>query len=158
MGRLVPQAEEEVEMRGTLLRTVLTLGIIGASFAIAVPASAQVIVVMPGESIHQAVKAAEPGDTIQLTAGVYEDVVAVKTNDITIQGAGSDTTGTILRPPADLPGRCFRGIAGICILGNFQDGTPVEGVTITGVRAEGFIAAGIISILSRNSAFEANAG
>jgi parallel beta-helix repeat protein len=117
-----------------------------------------VIVVLPGESIHQAVKAAQPGDTIQLTAGVYEDVVAVKKNDITIQGVGSDTNGTILRPPADLPGRCFRGVAGICILGNFQDGTPVQGVTITGVRAEGFIAAGIISILTANTTFEGNAG
>lgn len=145
-------------MKRRLLRAMLAVGTIGASFAIAVPASAQVIVVMPGESIHAAVKAAQPGDTIQLSAGVYEDVVAVKTNDITIQGVGSDTNGTILRPPADLPGRCFRGIAGICILGNLQDGTPVEGVTITGVRAEGFIAAGIISILTRNTTFEGNAG
>jgi parallel beta-helix repeat protein len=145
-------------MKRRLLRVVLAVGIIGASFAIAVPASAQVIVVLPGESIHQAVKAAQPGDTIQLTAGVYEDVVAVKKNDITIQGVGSDETGTILRPPADLPGRCFRGIAGICILGDFREGTPVDGVTITGVRAEGFIAAGIISILTRNTTFEGNAG
>lgn len=145
-------------MKRRLVQVVLVVATIGASFAIAIPASAQVIVVLPGESIHQAVKAAQPGDTIQLSAGVYEDVVAVKTNDITIQGVGSDTNGTILRPPADLPGRCFRGIAGICILGNFQDGTPVDGVTITGVRAEGFIAAGIISILTRNSTFEGNAG
>jgi parallel beta-helix repeat protein len=145
-------------MKRSVLRVVLAVGVIGASFAIAIPASAQVIVVLPGESIHQAVKAAQPGDTIQLTAGVYEDVVAVKTNDITIQGVGSGTDGTILRPPADLPGRCFRGIAGICILGNFRDETRVEGVTITGVRAEGFIAAGIISVLTRNVTFEGNAG
>jgi parallel beta-helix repeat protein len=145
-------------MKRRLVQVVLAVATVGASFAIAIPASAQVIVVLPGESIHQAVKAAQPGDTIQLSAGVYEDVVAVKTNDITIQGVGSDTNGTILRPPADLPGRCFRGIAGICILGNFQDGTPVEGVTITGIRAEGFIAAGIISILTVNTTFEGNAG
>lgn len=145
-------------MKRTLLAVVLVLGTIGASFAIAIPASAQVIVVLPGESIHQAVKSAQPGDTIQLTAGVYEDVVAVKTNDITILGVGSDTNGTILRPPATLPGRCFRGIAGICVLGNLRGGIPVEGVTITGVRAEGFIAAGIVSILSTNTTFEGNAG
>jgi parallel beta-helix repeat protein len=137
---------------------MLVVGIIGASFAVALPASAQVIVVLPGESIHQAVKTAQPGDTIQLSAGVYEDVVAVKTNGITIQGVGSDTNGTILRPPATLPGRCFRGIAGICILGNFQDGTPVDGVSITGIRAEGFIAAGIIGVLTSNTTFEGNAG
>lgn len=145
-------------MERTLLRVMLVVGIIGASFAVALPASAQVIVVLPGESIHQAVKTAQPGDTIQLSAGVYEDVVAVKTNGITIQGVGSDTNGTILRPPATLPGRCFRGIAGICILGNFQDGTPVDGVSITGIRAEGFIAAGIIGVLTSNTTFEGNAG
>lgn len=145
-------------MKRRLLQVVLAVGMIGASFAVAVPASAQVIVVMPGESIHAAVKSAQPGDTIQLSAGVYEDVVAVKKNDITIQGVGSDTNGTILRPPATLPGRCFRGVAGICILGNFQDGTRVEGVSITGIRAEGFIAAGVISILTRNTTFEGNAG
>ena len=145
-------------MKRRLLQVVLAVATIGASFAIAIPASAQVIVVLPGESIHQAVKSAQPGDTIQLSAGVYEDVVSVKKNDITIQGVGSDEAGTILRPPADLPGRCFRGVAGICILGNFQDGTPVEGVTVTGVRAEGFIAAGVISILTRNTTFEGNAG
>jgi nitrous oxidase accessory protein NosD len=145
-------------MERTLLRVMLVVGIIGASFAVSLPASAQVIVVLPGESIHQAVKTAQPGDTIQLSAGVYEDVVAVKTNGITIQGVGSDTNGTILRPPATLPGRCFRGIAGICILGNFQDGTPVDGVSITGIRAEGFIAAGIIGVLTSNTTFEGNAG
>jgi nitrous oxidase accessory protein NosD len=145
-------------MKRRLLRVALALGTILASFAIAIPASAQVIVVLPGESIHAAVKSAQPGDTIQLSAGVYEDVVAVKTNDITIQGVGSDTNGTILRPPAELPGRCFRGIGGICILGNFRDGTRVEGVTITGIRAEGFIAAGFISVLTRGTTFEGNAG
>src|SRR5688500_10237651 len=104
-------------MKRTLLRVVLAMGTIGASFAVALPASAQVIVVLPGESIHQAVKAAQPGDTIQLTAGVYEDVVSVKKNDITIQGVGSDEAGTILRPPTDRPGRGLRAIAGSGILG-----------------------------------------
>jgi parallel beta-helix repeat protein len=145
-------------MQRRLFRVVLAVGMIGASFAIAIPASAQVIAVPPGGSIHAAVKAAEPGDTIQLAAGIYEDVVVVKKNDITIQGVGSDTNGTILRPPADLPGRCFRGLAGICILGDPREGTRVEGVTITGVRAEGFIASGFISILTRNTTFEGNAG
>jgi parallel beta-helix repeat protein len=145
-------------MRRPFLAAAIAIGAAVASFAMAVPASAQVIVVLPGESIHAAVKSAQPGDTIQLTAGVYEDVVVVKTNGITIQGVGSGTEGTILRPPADLPGRCFGGLGGICILGNFQDGTRVAGVTITGIRAEGFAEAGFIAVLTRNTTFDANAG
>jgi parallel beta-helix repeat protein len=145
-------------MRRAFLAAAIAIGSTVASFASAVPASAQVIVVPPGESIHAAVKSAEPGATIQLAAGVYEDVVVVKTNDITIQGVGNGAEGTILRPPAELPGRCFGGVGGICILGDFQDGTRVEGVTITGIRAEGFADAGFIAILTRNTTFEGNAG
>ncbi len=87
--------------------------------------------------------------SIQLQAGVYEDVVVVKTNDITIQGVGSGTDGSILRPPADLPNRCFGGIAGICIRGNGQTGTPVSDVAVTGMRAEGFIAFGFLAFVRR---------
>jgi parallel beta-helix repeat protein len=129
-----------------------------ALLALAGPASAGTIVVAPGESIHDAVQTAAPGDTIQLQAGVYEDVVVVKTNDVTIQGVGSGTDGTVLRPPADLPGRCFGGIAGICVMGNRQDGIPVSGVTVTGVRAEGFAAFGFVALLAENTTFEADAG
>ena len=128
-----------------------------ATFAIATPASAGTIVVPPGGSINDAVASAQPGDVIQLEAGLYEDVVVIKTNDITIQGVGSGTDGSILRPPADLPGRCFGGIAGICIRGNGQTGTPVTGVTVTGVRAEGFIAFGLLALLAENVTFEDDA-
>lgn len=41
-----------------------------SSIATAVPARAGTIDVLPGESIHAAVKAAQPGDTIQLHPGV----------------------------------------------------------------------------------------
>ncbi len=128
-----------------------------ATFAIATPASAGTIVVPPGQSINDAVASAQPGDVIQLQAGVYEDVVVVKTNGITIQGAGSGTDGSILRPPADLPNRCFGGIAGICIRGNGQTGTPVSGVTVTGVRAEGFIAFGFLAFVAEDVTFEDDA-
>jgi parallel beta-helix repeat protein len=149
--------QEETMTRRSLALSIV-LGTLVTTLWLATPASAQVIVVPPGESIHQAVKAAQPGATIQLAAGVYEDVVVVKTNGITIQGVGSGPEGTILRPPADLPGRCFRGVGGICIFGDFRgEGTPVEDVTITGIRAEGFADAGFISILSRGTTFDDNA-
>ena len=87
------------------MRRLLSIGVgalaMIASIATAVPARAGTIDVLPGESIHAAVKAAQPGDTIQLHPGVYEDVVVIKKDDITIQGAGSGEDGTILHPPAD---------------------------------------------------------
>jgi parallel beta-helix repeat protein len=142
-------------------RTLAALGVaalVVATFWTAIPASAGTIVVAPGESINDAVASAQPGDTIQLQAGVYEDVVVIKTNDITIQGVGSGTDGSILRPPAVLPGRCFGGIAGICVRGNGQTGTPVSGVTVTGVRAEAFVAFGFVALLAENLTLEDNAG
>jgi parallel beta-helix repeat protein len=141
-------------------RTLAALGLAAlflATFAIATPASAGTIIVPPGGSINDAVASAQPGDVIQLQAGVYEDVVVIKTNDITIQGAGSGTDGSILRPPAELPGRCFGGIAGICARGNRQTGTPVSGVTVTGVRVEGFIAFGFLAFVAENLTFEDDA-
>ena len=141
-------------------RTLAALGmgaLFVASSAIATPASAGPIVVPPGASINDAVAAAQPGDVIQLQAGLYEDVVVIKTNDITIQGAGNGTDGSILRPPAELPRRCFGGIAGICIRGKGQTGTPVSGVTVTGVRAEGFIAFGFLAFVAENVTFEGDA-
>jgi parallel beta-helix repeat protein len=128
-----------------------------ATFAIATPASAGTIVVPPGGSINDAVASAQPGDVIQLEAGVYEDVVVIKTNDITIQGAGSGTDGSVVRPPAQLPTRCFGGIAAFCVRGNARTGTPVSGTTITGVRAEGFIAFGFLGIVAEDLTFEGNA-
>jgi parallel beta-helix repeat protein len=145
-------------VRRALLAATLTAIATVASFSQAVTASAGTIVVAPGASINDAVQAAQPGDTIQLQAGVYEDVVVIKTDDITIQGAGNGTDGSIIRPPADLPGRCFNGVAGVCVFGDFDANTPVDGVTVTGVRAEGFDESGFIAILTTHTTFEADAG
>ena len=86
------------------MRRLLSIGVgvlaMIASIATAVPARAGTIDVLPGESIHAAVKAAQPGDTIQLHPGVYEDVVVIKKDDITIQGAGSGEDGD--DPPSAL--------------------------------------------------------
>lgn len=141
-------------MRKTISSAAMVIATVAASLGFAVPASAGTIVVPPGASIQDAVAVAQPGDTIQLEAGVYEDVVVVRTNDITIQGVGGGTDGTVLRPPAELPRRCFGGIAGICVFGDRQTGIPVDGVTVTGLRAEGFPAVGILAILARNTTFQ----
>jgi parallel beta-helix repeat protein len=126
-----------------------------ASIATAVPARAGTIDVLPGESIQAAVTAAQPGDTIQLHPGVYEDVVVIKKDDITIQGAGSGEDGTILHPPTTLPRRCFGGIGGICVLGDVRAGLAVNGVTVTGIRAEGFVF-GMVAVAAHLTSFEGN--
>ena len=82
--------------------------------------------------------------------------MAIKIDDITIQGAGNGTDGSILRPPADLPGRCFKGVAGFCVFGDFDAGTPVDGVTVTG--AEGFDPSGFIAIMATHTTFDTDAG
>ena len=142
------------------MRRLLSIGVgalaMIASIATAVPARAGTIDVLPGESIHAAVKAAQPGDTIQLHPGVYEDVVVIKKDGITIQGAGSGEDGTILHPPSTLPGRCFGGAAGICVLGDGRTGVAVNGVTVTGVRAEGFVF-GMVAVAAHLTTFEGNA-
>jgi parallel beta-helix repeat protein len=142
------------------VRRLLSIGLgalaMVASIATAVPARAGTIDVLPGESIHAAVKAAQPGDTIQLHPGVYEDVVVIKKDDITIQGAGSGEDGTILHPPATLPGRCSGGIAGICVLGDARAGVRVNGVTVTGIRVEGFVF-GMAAVAAHLTSFEGNA-
>ena len=142
------------------MRRLLSIGIgalaMIASIATAVPARAGTIDVLPGESIQAAVTAAQPGDTIQLHPGVYEDVVVIKKDDITIQGAGSGEDGTILHPPGTLPRRCFGGIGGICVLGDVRAGVPVNGVTVTGIRAEGFVF-GMVAVAAHLTSFEGNA-
>jgi parallel beta-helix repeat protein len=142
------------------VRRLLSIGLgalaMVASIATAVPARAGTIDVLPGESIHAAVKAAQPGDTIQLHPGVYEDVVVIKKDHITIQGAGSGEDGTILHPPATLPGRCSGGIAGICVLGDARAGVRVNGVTVTGIRVEGFVF-GMAAVAAHLTSFEGNA-
>ena len=44
-------------------------------------------VVRPGESIQKAVKAADPGDTIVVLAGVYHGTVTIKKDGISLRGS-----------------------------------------------------------------------
>src|SRR5205085_1858568 len=56
------------------------------------PAAADVIKVSPGQSIQAAINKADEGDTVKLAPGTYSESVQIKTNDITLKGAGSDKT------------------------------------------------------------------
>lgn len=143
---------------GRLLRA--TLGII---FAVAggvawiVPASASAlttVTVGPGQSIQAAVDAAEPGTTIVLLPGVYRQNVLVSKDGITLQGAGPDTSGTVLEPPATPPtGECV--LSGVCVLAKEFDHSgrvrvPVSDVQVAGIMFSGWNGDGVIALGSEN--------
>ncbi len=121
----------------------LSAGLTGVASA----ASPHVTVVWPGQSIQKAVDQAAPGTTVLLKAGVYHQSVQIRTDGITLRGAGDTSAGTILEPPARLPGticnKVFGG-TGICVLAthlNTMTGaviTPVSDVTVAGLSVTGF--------------------
>lgn len=143
-------------MRRTLL-AALALAVAAATLAAAVPASAATIDVFPGESIQDAVSAASPGDVIVVHAGVYNDVVSIKTDGITIQGEGATADGTVLMPPDSEVGRCGKGIAGFCMLGFRTADGVLSDVTISGFLVQDFPEFGIVAVDTENMVFSDNA-
>ena len=80
---------------------------------LSVPAAADVIKVHPGESIQAAIDQASPGDKIKLAPGTYRESVQIKTDAITLRGAGADET--VIKPgPGSGQGIC-EGSDGICV-------------------------------------------
>jgi Right handed beta helix region len=125
----------------------LSAGAAGGASA-AVPAT---IVVGPGQSIQKAVDRAAPGTTIRLEAGVYHQSVMIRTDGITLLGAGDTAAGTILKPPPQLPDTACGefGPVGICVLAKSLSGgpggqpIPVSGVTVAGLSVAGFAGEGV---------------
>ena len=66
--------------------------------AFAAPAAALVIDVDPGDSIQAALDTTAPGDTVSVAAGVFVEQLRITTEDITLIGAGIDST-FIQSPP-----------------------------------------------------------
>jgi lipopolysaccharide export system protein LptA len=106
-----------------------------------------VLTVQPGASIQAAVDAAQPGDTIAVSAGTYHESVLVEKDNISIRGAGSGTGGTVLLPPTTFPAdNCGDRRAAVCFHGAV-DGTdgPTSHATafnkgghLSGFRISGF--------------------
>ncbi|MFF7892207.1 nitrous oxide reductase family maturation protein NosD [Streptomyces sp. NPDC007907] len=110
-------------------------------------------VVIPGESIQEAVDAARPGDTVLLARGIHHASVDITTPGLTLKGMGR---GTVLRPAAgtstttapstapDTPSGaagCAAAGNGICV-GGAKDHN-VDGVTIASLTVTGFPKTGV---------------
>lgn len=134
-----------------LAATIVALGLTTLGMtATAVSAHASTVRVLPNQSIQAAVDAAQPGDTIQLVAGVYQQSVQITTDNITLQGAGNGPGGTVLVPPAVQPNNLCGQVppdvgaqhgGGICVFGNFSPTTGaithrVTGVHVTGIQVQ----------------------
>ena len=128
----------------------------------AATAGAATIHVHPGESIQAAVRGADPGDEIAVRAGVYRESVAIKTNHLSLRGAGDRNRGTVIKPGDD--NRCGGGTTGICIAEHRTSSggrvptrdIQVTGFLIRGFRASGAAAFGARDVLFRNNTFVRN--
>ncbi|MFE9093081.1 nitrous oxide reductase family maturation protein NosD [Streptomyces sp. NPDC007264] len=119
----------------------------GTALGAAPPATAPTTRLLhPGDSVQEAVDAAEPGDTILLSPGTYRGSVRVTTSRLTLRGTGP---GTVIAPaPAPAPAAaatdaCARAGNGICVEGT--DGQPVRDTTIASLTVSGFAKNGLWS-------------
>ncbi|WP_055549984.1 nitrous oxide reductase family maturation protein NosD [Streptomyces sp. NBRC 110028] len=103
------------------------------------PTAPTVHTVKPGQSIQAAVKAARPGDTIQLRAGVYRENVLITKSRLTLRGVGRTT---VLTAPAKASANaCGKAGHGVCVTGTAQH--PVSNVRIRSLTVSGFPKNGI---------------
>ncbi|MFD1660426.1 nitrous oxide reductase family maturation protein NosD [Streptomyces caeni] len=111
----------------------------GTGLGAAPPATAPTTRLLhPGDSIQEAVEAAEPGDTILLSPGTYRESVRVTTSRLTLRGAGP---GTVIAPAAAAADACARAGNGICVEGT--DDHPVHDTTISALTVSGFAKNGL---------------
>jgi hypothetical protein len=115
------------------------------------PAAAHVIRVSPGESIQAAINKADEGDTVKLAPGTYTENVQIKTEGITLKGAGPDET--TIEPPASFApvdpvchGEGGPGAPGVCVTEATDPTAPptLEDVHIKSLKVTGFPISGIL--------------
>lgn len=96
--------------------------------------------VHPGESIQEAVDAAQPGDSITVLAGTYHESVQI-TKPLTLRGSGARTVITPPAAPRRADNACAQSGNGICVIGTAEQ--PINGVTIRQLTLTGFRKSGI---------------
>jgi parallel beta-helix repeat protein len=135
------------------------VALVASMLGAAVPASADVIDVMPGESIQDAIDAAHAGDTIVVHPGVYHENLLVNKDRIKLRGSGASADGTVLLPPADPkgPGKGD----GIAVLGDVDFKTGAvhrrsHGVQVSGFLVKGFKEFGIFAYATDGFEFSHN--
>jgi len=112
-------------------------------------AAADVIKVSSGESIQAAVDQASPGDTVKVAPGTYQETVIIKTNGITLKGAGDQT---VITPPASPVSDPFCDGNGICVAdvtATDPNAPPtinnhVADVRIKNLKVQGFAFTGVL--------------
>ncbi|MBV7694780.1 nitrous oxide reductase family maturation protein NosD [Streptomyces sp. TRM70350] len=125
------------------------------------PASAaqRIHVVKPGQSIQQAVNAAQTGDTVLVLPGVYHESVTVKTPGLTLRGLSHHGNDTVIQPVQKKAAagstkatrnnkkatiNCAEAGNGICVIGEKDKALP--DVTVADLKVTGFSKIGLFSL------------
>ena len=158
------QSQSVPTMQGAIRSGVVVMVALLLSVGLAGPVSAHGgnSIVRPGESIQEALDAANPGDWIVVRAGTYHEQLTIKTDGIHLVGLGA-----ILVPPSSPVDNDCSGLAGpltgpetqagVCVAGQDVElapfvlehrkvlsvGRPVEDVSVTGFQVRGFSGANI---------------
>jgi nitrous oxidase accessory protein NosD len=119
--------------------------------------------VHPGESIQEAVNAAEPGDTIVLAPGTYRESVLITKADLTLRGSGP---ATVIKPaPTATPATaraanaCAKEGNGICVMGSADkvvEDVTIRSLTLSGFKKNGVWASGTDRLTVRSVTSEKN--
>jgi parallel beta-helix repeat protein len=120
------------------------------------PAAADVIKVHPGQSIQAAIDKADPGDTVKLAPGTYQESVQITTDGITLKGAADHET--VIEPGSGSGTGICQGGDGICIADtevSDPNAPPVikshvEDVSVKDLKVQGFPFSGVFFFGTRD--------
>lgn len=153
--------------RSRLFAAVAACSAAGLAFAPSAQADdGKHVTVRAGDSIQEAVDAAEPGTTIHVEEGVYRESVTIMTDGITLKGHDAIIAPGAQGQPTACDGDEGDAVSGICILGMFEgdavsdrvSDVTVKGVTVWNASSHGLIGIGTEDLEVRDSRFLGNGG